>query len=194
MQPSTIASRLATLVLGVSLLALVVLAIGPRTGAYRTVTVLSDSMEPSFAAGDMIVVVPTPTSSLRAGDVITYEAPTAGRPVVTHRIEEIVERGTRPVVRTKGDANRAIDPWDARLTDTTAWRQVAVVPFAGAAIRFLRRDGVLQLAGSGVPLLLLALFLVDTWRPRPDAQDDELGGHGDEQPWDARGEGRYAAA
>src|SRR5262249_42862971 len=94
---------------------LMVLGIGPRLGAYRTLTVLSGSMRPTFNPGDVIVVRPLPLHALRVGDVITYSVPIADRRVETHRIIRIVHGGANPTVITKGDANNAPDPWEATL-------------------------------------------------------------------------------
>src|SRR5688500_6309775 len=94
-------------VLGISVLVLMLLGIGPRTGAYRTLTVLSGSMAPSYRPGDVVVVRPADPRTLRAGDVLTYSIPVGDHAVVTHRITEIVEAGRSPVVRTRGDANDA---------------------------------------------------------------------------------------
>ncbi len=47
--------------------------------------------------------------------MITYRIPAEDRRIVTHRIVEIEVAGERPVVVTKGDANRNPDPWVAHL-------------------------------------------------------------------------------
>jgi signal peptidase I len=52
-------NRLATMatwaVLSIVVVAFLLLAIGPKTGAYRVSVVLSDSMKPHWAAGDVII-------------------------------------------------------------------------------------------------------------------------------------------
>src|SRR5262249_24480489 len=82
----------------------------PRTGAYRTLTVLSGSMRPAFAPGDMVVASPVSVDSLRVGDILVYAIPIADHHVESHRIVRIISR--RPlIVTTKGDANNGADPW-----------------------------------------------------------------------------------
>lgn len=167
---SSIVRRLVNVILCAAVAAVAVFAVGPHTGQYRTLTVLSGSMEPTFAAGDVVIVTPMPARSLRKGHVITYEAPVDGRPVVTHRVEKIVRGGPRPTIVTKGDANAAADPWTAKLDGSSVWRQRAVVPWAGHAIRLMRSTAAKNAAIAGT-LLLLVLMLHSIWRPARPAAD-----------------------
>jgi signal peptidase len=116
----------------------------------------------------MAVVVPVDPSSIGVGDVITFEAPVAGRPVVTHRVVEVLENGSTPVIRTKGDANSAPDGWTARISGSVAWRRVAVIPFAGRVVNVLRTPIVHDITVYAIPLLLLVVCLASIWTHRPD--------------------------
>lgn len=161
----TILTRTSSVMVVLAFAALLLFAIGPHTGAYRTVSILSGSMNPSFSAGDAIITAPIPAIDVQAGDVITYHAPIAGRPVVTHRVIDVKRENDRPVVKTKGDANDAADPWEARLEDDIAWRQVAVIPHAGAVIASLRSERIRNALLYGAPSLLVALLLLSIWTP-----------------------------
>src|SRR5437867_11828955 len=126
------ASELALrLLLGAAVLLFLAIGLLPRTGWYRVETVLSGSMRPAFAPGDMIVVSPEPLRDVQAGQVISYHIPIGDQHVQTHRIVQVVRGGDHPVVRTKGDANDSVDPWKARLGGTTAWRVRLVAPKLG---------------------------------------------------------------
>ncbi len=153
------------LVLAAALLLLLV--VGPATGRYRTLTVLSGSMQPSFEPGSVIVVRPVPVDRLEVGDVITFHAPGPEPRVVTHRIVELAEVEGRPAVRTQGDANPAPDPWVARLEDDVAWSPVASLPWVGHGISALRDPLVSRLLVWLCPLLLGVVSVVEVWR-RPD--------------------------
>jgi signal peptidase len=142
---------------------LLAIGVGPLTGRYRTVTVLSESMGPDMPAGSMAIVIPIAPSAVEVGDVITYEAPVAGNPVVTHRVIEVVERGANPVIRTKGDANVSPDEWTARISSSPAWRRVAVVPLAGTLIHSLRSPLVHLATVYVAPTLLLIAWLIGIW-------------------------------
>lgn len=154
------------LVVLVALLALGGLAVGPHLAGYRTLTMLTASMRPHFPAGSIVVVSESPTSSLRAGDVITFNAPTPDRPVVTHRVVSVDHSGTASRVVTKGDANNADDSWGKfAIEEDTVWLARGAVPYAGYAVAALRNPRA-QLALVWVlPGVLLAWLLISVWRP-----------------------------
>ena len=145
-------------------IALIGLALVPRTGWYRPVTVLSGSMKPAFAPGDMVVVTPEPVEDVRRGQVISYRIPIGDHHVQTHRVIKVVRRGPHPLVRTKGDANPVADPWTAELHGTTVWRVRAVLPKLGWAVFWLRAPLVHNLTVLLAPVLLALLGMLQIWR------------------------------
>lgn len=78
----------------------------PNFMGYKPFIVLSGSMEPVFASGDLVLVKEVPSDSLKEGDIIAFRE---GNAVVTHRILTITEEdGARRYV-TKGDNNNVED-------------------------------------------------------------------------------------
>lgn len=142
----------------------------PRTGWYRTVTVLSGSMTPAFAPGDMVVVTPEPVRDVRPGQVISYRIPIGDHHVQSHRVVKVEHRDGRTLVQTKGDANAAPDPWTAELHGTTAWQVRLVLPKLGWAVFWLRTPLAHDLTVILAPLLLALFGVVQIWR-RTDPQD-----------------------
>jgi signal peptidase len=169
----SLADVLARLFLAFALLALVLLGLLPNLGWYRTETVLSGSMKPYFSPGDIVVVTPEATRDVRVGQVISYHIPVGDHHVQSHRVIEVVRGGAHPLVRTKGDANAAPDPWTARLNGGTAWQVRAVVPKAGWAIVWLRTPAIRRVAIFAVPLLLAILGLLRIWRVPSGSEQDE---------------------
>ena len=158
--------------------ALMALGLGPHTGRYRTATVLSASMRPTIPEGSVVVVTPLPAEQLHVGDVVMYRIPEGDRRVVSHRVVEILEPGTRPVVRTQGDANPAPDAWTARLEGGSLWQVRAAVPGLGHLVQALRDPHVRPILVGVVPALLAALCLHDIWRaPGADEDDREAADH-----------------
>jgi signal peptidase len=153
----------AQLALVVAAVALVGLGLLPRTGWYRPVTVLSGSMRPAFAPGDMVVVTPEPSRDVRVGQVISYRIPVGDHHVQSHRVIKVIRRGDRVSVRTKGDANASPDPWTATLDGPTAWRVRAVLPKLGWAIFWLRSPLMHELTVLLAPLLLALLCVLQIW-------------------------------
>lgn len=148
-----------------SLLLLLLLAIGPRTGLYRPVTVLSDSMVPTFSRGDLVISTTVPLARLRVGQVISFKIPVGDHRVESHRVIEIVSGGGEPVVRTKGDANKGPDPWNAQLTGDRAWVVKYTVPKLGWVILQMRDPRIRLLALFVAPALLVLLVLLQIWLP-----------------------------
>jgi signal peptidase I len=154
--------------------ALVGLGLLPRTGWYRPVTVLSGSMRPTFAAGDVIVVTPEPLRDVRVGQIISYRIPIGDHHVQTHRVTRVTRTGGHILVRTKGDANTTADPWTAELHGTTAWRVRAVVPKLGWAIFWFRSPLVHRLTVLAAPLLLALLAVIGIWRRSKSEPHDDV--------------------
>jgi signal peptidase len=169
----SLADVLARLLLAFALLALVLLGLLPNLGWYRTETVLSGSMKPYFSPGDIVVVTPEATREVRVGQVISYHIPLGDHHVQSHRVIKVVRGGDHPLVRTKGDANAAPDPWTARLNGGTAWQVRAVVPKAGWAIVWLRTPAIRRFAIFALPLLLAILGLLRIWRAPGNDERDE---------------------
>jgi len=149
----------------VALAAIVGLAVLPHLGLYRTLTVLTASMKPTFSPGDVVVVRPEPIQKLRVGQVISYQIPVGAHPVETHRVVKILRGAgtTTPVIQTKGDNNTVVDPWTAQLNGTTVYRLVAVVPKAGYAINFMRGRIFHLISVFFIPGLLAVFALRRIW-------------------------------
>jgi signal peptidase I len=149
--------------LALALFLFLTLAVLPRLGLYRPVTVLSGSMRPTFSPGDTVIVTSEPVSAVRVGQVISYQVPVGAHQVETHRVIRILQAGPHPVIQTQGDANNHPDPWTARLEGTTAWRLSAVVPHLGYVVNWLRSPILRMAAIVVVPALLALLMIFEIW-------------------------------
>lgn len=168
------ARLLSTLLLALTVLLLLSVTLGPRLLNYRTATMLTSSMSPAIDAGDVIVNTPLALADVRVGHVLTYHIPVDDRRVVSHRVVEVQRPGPGIVnIRTKGDANAAVDPWTAALTGDTVWQVRAVVPKAGTAIRGLRTPLAQTVLTTAVPLLVVCWLLLGIWRPAKPAKPAE---------------------
>lgn len=67
--------------------------------------VVSSSMEPTFYRGDLVVVKGYDTEDIRVGDIIVYDNPYRGVPVV-HRVIDIKKTENGLMFYTKGDNQR----------------------------------------------------------------------------------------
>ena len=159
-------------VLGAALAVFALLALIPYTGLYRPETVLSGSMKPRFGPGDLVIVTPEPARDVRVGQVISLHIPVGNHHVQTHRVVQVLRGGEHPVIRTKGDANKARDPWTARLDGSTAWRVRLVVPKLGWLIVWLRDPLLRLLTVFAAPLLFALIALWRIWQ-KPDQGERE---------------------
>lgn len=77
---------------------------------FTPLTVQSDSMVPTFSAGDMIIIKKCNTSELQEGDIITFHTIIQNQYVLnTHRIASIDSNGSVRSYTTKGDNNQIAD-------------------------------------------------------------------------------------
>lgn len=129
---------------------------------YKPFVVYSGSMAPRLAVGSLSFERAVPSSSLRRGDVVTFDDPyTPGR-LVTHRIIRVIQSRQHGVVyRTKGDANPVRDPWTLHMPPRVA-RVSFGLPWAGYALVYARSPAGRNLA----ILIVLALALSSLPRRR----------------------------
>ncbi|WP_444664873.1 signal peptidase I [Cellulomonas sp. CW35] len=168
---SGVLSVLMWAVLLVVVAAVAVLVVVPKALGGTTLTVLTGSMEPTFAPGDVVAVrtVPDPATEVHVGDVVTFQ-PVSGDPtLVTHRVvaKRISAAGTTFV--TRGDANGADDdPIEPAQIQAVA---VYSVPWVGHVSLWLgERKG---LAVALVAAALLGYAAVMILRPERRTRDDE---------------------
>ncbi len=128
------------ILVAVSLLAFLLIALGPHLFGYRTQTMLTGSMAPGINPGDVVVSWPKPAADLKVGDVISYHIPVEDHRVETHRVTKIMHGKDGSIsIRTQGDANDGVDPWKATLVEDQVWETRFVIPEVGNAIRFFRQ-------------------------------------------------------
>jgi signal peptidase I len=127
--------------------------------------VLSGSMRPAFGAGSAVITRPLPVQAIRSGDVIVFTPPGETVPYA-HRVLTVSGPADDRTITTKGDANRAPDPWRAKVDGPTVPQVVAAVPWVGTVLVSVHSAFV---RAALVALIGLALCLVGTrvmLRPR----------------------------
>lgn len=151
------------------------LAVGPHLLDYRPVTMLTGSMTPAIPAGAVVLSTFVPADEIGVGDVITLQAPTEAREVVTHRVTEVARSGGAVRVTTQGDGNPLVDPWTAEL-EGPVLRASASLPWIGHPLSVLQRPDVTLVMTRLLPLTLIASLLWTVWRrptrPRTPAGPD----------------------
>lgn len=115
--------------------------------------VLSESMEPQFGPGDLVLTRPLAARDVKVGDVIILPIPASDGVATgeryTHRVVAVTSKDGLPVVTTKGDNNPAIDPWTLRIDSKKVPQVVGDVPHLGRLSLLAR--------GTGLRLALLVV-------------------------------------
>jgi signal peptidase len=162
--------RLAGIVLNLVVLAMMACAtlmLGPAALGFHRYVILTGSMTGTYDRGSIVFDRPTPVSSLKVGDPITYSPPPGftHQTRVTHRIWAVHRSadGGR-VFKTKGDANRHPDAWTFTLNHAMQDRVVFHIPEVGYLFLLLSlRD--FRIVLIGVPALFVGLIMLrGLWR------------------------------
>jgi signal peptidase len=138
---------------------------------YERYVITGGSMSGSIERGSVLFAKAVPTSDLKVGDVITYTPPRGSGPegLVTHRIVAIRSEGGKRLYKTRGDANRSVDPWEFELPRPTQARAAFDVPYAGHVLNALSGRQVRMIA-FGLPAAIIALMMVlRLWRDAGEA-------------------------
>lgn len=111
----------------------------PNILGIMPMTVQSQSMEPTFKKGDMILVKQVDLYDLKVDDVITFNTVIQGQRVQnTHRIVEVIEDGGTKSFVTKGDNNPVNDESLVYASDIVGRWTGKKVGGLGKALDFLR--------------------------------------------------------
>ena len=130
---------------------------------------LTGSMAPRYPTGTLVAVTPVAPQHLRVGDVVMlvppppYRTPTGGP--VLHRVVSLrTSADGHVLLRTKGDANRAQDPWTVDASRGGVMRLRASSVAAGRAVELVRHTA------SGPALLVWPGLLLLWWARRRPAR------------------------
>lgn len=133
---------------------LVVSVVVPRLAGATAYHVQTGSMRPSLPPGTLVVVRPVDPDEIGIGTVITYQLE-SGRPAVTtHRVTSVGINNVsgERLLRTKGDANEAVDPEPVR--------PVQVRGEVWYAVPYLGRTSDLVAGRTRLPLLAVVAGLL----------------------------------
>lgn len=132
-----------------------------RVFGYTPMTVLSDSMAPTFHKDDLILVRQGDAAACQEGDIISFWTVIDNQRVInTHRIASVFREGDVVQYTTRGDANQSNDQYLVSPVDVIG-SYVVSVPLLGSVLSFLS-------SGTGfllvIVLPILAFFLYQLYR------------------------------
>lgn len=127
----------------------------PAISGSTPMTILTQSMVPTYPPGTLVIVRPVDPQQVRIGDALTYQLESGKPAVVTHRVIAIDNSSTGDVTYiTKGDNNALADekPVMPVQIKGTVWYSV---PFIGYVNNVIGSDTRAII----VPVLATGLFL-----------------------------------
>lgn len=78
----------------------------PSVAGIKTFVIISGSMEPELNIGDIVIIKKCNQNELNVGDIISYRS---GQAIITHRINNIINKNGSLKYETKGDNNNISD-------------------------------------------------------------------------------------
>jgi signal peptidase I len=148
--------------------------VAPRAIGWSSLTVVSGSMSPTIATGDVVLARPITPADARPGDVVTYNDSQRHGQLVTHRVMRVHPAGAAVEFVTKGDANTATESWAVPANGTIGRVEVRI-PSIGRALS-LAGSSTGGVALVGVPALLWGLLsLRAIWREPATAEVGHAG-------------------
>jgi signal peptidase len=137
----------------------------PRVLGKPVLVVLTGSMEPELAVGDVVIESKISPLDARVGDVITFRDPERPDRLITHRVRRVVRSGGELSFTTKGDANNTVETWQIPR-DGGIGRVEYRFPKLGYVVSWISGPAA-RLFLVVVPAILLGLLeLKRIWFPR----------------------------
>lgn len=138
--------------------------------------VLSDSMYPEIASGDLILCRKAEIGEIREGDIISFYDP-SGRDgqVVTHRVYAAADSDGERVLTTKGDANESADIQKVTRKELIGKLAARLKGFGHTALFLQSAQGRLLAVSASLIVILCLFFLPGHSRRTRRIYKPELG-------------------
>lgn len=106
----------------------------PNIFGYQGLTVLSNSMNPVFQTGDLVVTKKVDARHVEKGDIITFT--TEPSTFVTHRVENVLKENGEKTFITKGDNNNTVDE-ETVHSNNLVGKVIFHIPYMGYLASFI---------------------------------------------------------
>ena len=137
----------------------------PRLFGMPVLVVLSGSMEPALATGDVLIESRISPVDAKVGDVITFRDPERPERLITHRVRSVRVRPSEVSFTTKGDANNTVESWQIPREGGIG-RVEYRIPKLGYAVAWISGPAA-RIFLVIIPALLLGFFeLRRIWFPK----------------------------
>jgi signal peptidase len=121
---------------------------------YPVLVVDGMSMNPTYYAGDLLVVQSIPdTRCIEVHDVIVFHDPYNWDKLILHRVVDVSALNDQLIFRTQGDNNDYADPWQVQ-EEHIAGRVLQKIPYVGSVVTAIRSP-----YGMGVLFSLIVVLI-----------------------------------
>ena len=154
-----------TIVLGCVALVVLLATLALALGLGRLVVIDSGSMRPTLNPGDVAVLTPEPAAAVVSGQIVAFHPPGEPRVTVIHRVHRLRRTREGIIIRTKGDANDAPDPWRAKIVGGTVWRETARLSWVGFPVVWSQQPYIRMAVLALTLILMVSIVLAWIWKP-----------------------------
>ena len=145
----------------------------PHIAGIYPLIVLTDSMNPEFNSGDLIICKQSDRGDIHVGDVISYQDKKSYKSsIITHRVIEITNDENGLLFQTKGDANNKEDESLVSYEDVIGIYKMKIAGL-GHIVLFMQSKMGLVVCVI-LPMCLLALYNMFLKKKDMDALKKEL--------------------
>ncbi|HLD57277.1 MAG TPA: signal peptidase I [archaeon] len=124
------------------------------------VAVESNSMQPTFSRGDILIIQGSKPENIKQGDIIVFVTGEKGAPIV-HRV---ITRNADGTFQTKGDANAGQLPFEKNIQpNQILGKEILIVPLLGWVKIFIT-ETVIPNSWVLIVVVVLVVFIYSTTR------------------------------
>ena len=149
---------------------------------YPMLAVASGSMIPALNIGDLIIVqgglnVSDIVAEYGTGDIVVFYKPNNPSELIVHRAVETQGSGDNLLLKTKGDNNHSVDPWNVD-DNSLVGKVVGSVPYIGHIPLFVHTPTGITIIIILIVILLLLEFIIplakEKKEPEPPKEETDV--------------------
>jgi len=143
--------------------------IGPRLLGYEVNVVLSNSMEPVYSTGELLLVKPAKADEIKVNDIISFKGSGVSGNVITHRVIKIDQE--KQVFITKGDANSSQDSNPVAFSRLNGIVKINI-PYIGYIYGMIQ-SMIVKIILAGLVLIYIIVNLVTKKKLNSNVSEEE---------------------
>ena len=144
-----------------------IITLGPRLLGYEVNVVLSNSMEPVYSTGELLLVKPAKADEIN--DIISFKGSGVSGNVITHRVIKIDQE--KQVFITKGDANSSQDSNPVAFSRLNGIVKINI-PYIGYIYGMIQ-SMIVKIILAGLVLIYIIVNLVTKKKLNSNVSEEE---------------------